>query len=99
MAGATDVARIVVGLFGDCGCLDESHQAELFLQVEVLMGNDALMVFSGISVKSRSEYMAGVSGFLRCRISSPSSNSAVIILSSSTKNVGAVTTMSFISFV
>ncbi len=40
--------------------------------------------------------MAGVSGFLSdVGISSPSSNSAVIILSSSTKNVGAVTTMSF----
>ena len=51
------------------------------------------------SVNRRSEYIAGVSGFLRCRISSPSSKRAVIILSSSTKKVGVVTTISFISFV
>ena len=43
--------------------------------------------------------MADVSGFLRCRISNPSSKSIVMILSSSTKNMGAVTTMSFIFLV
>lgn len=98
VAGATDVSCIVVWLLGVAGIQVDAQQVEFVLQVEMLVGDDAPMIFSGMRVSRRSEYMAGVSGLRKCRMSSPSSKRAVMIWSSSTKNVGGVTTISFISF-
>ena len=78
----------------------ESKDLEKIKEAVFKYGAVETSIYSTLqNVNSRSEYIAGVSGFLRCRTSSPSSKRAVIILSSSTKKVGVVTTISFISFV
>ena len=59
------------------------------------LGGNIRFVETDLAEEDPSEYMAGVSGLRKWSMSSPSSKRAVIIWSSSTKNVGVVTTMSF----